>query len=139
MRKRLTMVSERLVLTMLLTKDELLSRYPSAMTNADAIDISNDTYVGDFDVVVVDIIHDSYIYVDVTYRTPFQTTIHLSFDADGVMFDDVDERSTPSQVKWDTEDPNQMAIVGGRPYVRAARNAVMRALAEARVEDGSRT
>lgn len=78
------------------------------MTNADAIDISNDTYVGDFDVVVVDIIHDSYIYVDVTYRTPFQTTIHLSFDADGVMFDDVDERkhTIASQVGHGGSEPD---------------------------------
>lgn len=124
---------------MLLTKDELLSRYPSAMTNADAIDISNDTYVGDFDVVVVDIIHDSYIYVDVTYRTPFQTTIHLSFDTDGALFDDVDERDTPSQVKWDAEDPSQMAIVDGRPYVRAARDAAMLALEKIRTEDNQMT
>ena len=107
----------------MLTKDELLSRYPSAMTDADDVDISNDAYVGEFDVVAVDVIHDSYVYVDV----------------EGVMFDDVNERSTPSRVKWDTEDPNQMAIVDGRPYVRAAREAAMRALAEAHVEGGSRT
>ena len=123
----------------MLTKDELLSRYPSAMTDADAVDISNDAYVGEFDVVVVDVIHDSYVYVDVTYRAPFQAAIHLSFDADGILFDDVDERDTPSRVKWDTEDPNQMAIIDGRTYVRAARDATMRALAEARVEGGSRT
>ena len=114
----------------MLTKDELLSRYPSAMTDANAVDISNDAYVGKFDVVVVDVIHDSYVYVDVTYRAPFQAAIHLSFDADGVLFDDVDERETPSQVRWDTEEPNQMAIVDGRPYVRAAREAAMRALEE---------
>lgn len=123
----------------MLTKDELLSRYPSAMTDADAVDISNDAYVGEFDVVVVDVIHDSYVYVDVTYRAPFQDAIHLSFDADGILFGDVDERDTPSQVKWDAEDPNQMMIVDGRQYIRAAREAAMRALAAARVEDGSRT
>ena len=122
----------------MLTKDELLSRYPSAMTDADAVDISNDAYVGEFDVVVVDLIHDSYVYVDVTYRAPFQATIHLSFDADGILFDDVDERDTPSRVKWDTEDQNQVAIIDGRTYVRAAREAAMRALAAARVEGGSR-
>ena len=122
-----------------MTKDELLSRYPSAMTDANAVDISNDAYVGKFDVVVVDVIHDSYVYVDVTYRTPFQAAIHLSFDADGILFDDVDERDTPSQVKWDAEDPSQMTIVDGRPYVRAAREAAMRALAAVRIDGGSRT
>lgn len=123
----------------MLTKDELLSRYPSAMTDADAVDISHDAYVGEFDVVVVDLIHDSYVYVDVTYRAPFQDAIYLSFDADGILFGDVDERNTPSQVKWDAEDPNQMMIVDGRQYIRAAREAAMRALVAARVEDGSRT
>ena len=103
------------------------------------MDISNDAYVGEFDVVVVDLIHDSYVYVDVTYRAPFQATIHLSFDADGILFGDVDERNTPSQVKWDADNLNQMMIVDGRQYIRAAREAAMRALAAARVEDGSRT
>lgn len=123
----------------MLTKDELLSRYPSTMTDADAVDISNDAYVGEFDVVVVDVIHDSYVYIVVTYQQPFQATIHLAFDAEGVMFDDVDERITPSKVKWDTEDPNQMAIVDGRPYIRAAREAEMRALEERRTKGMSMT
>ena len=123
----------------MLTKDELLSRYPSAMTDADAVDISNDAYVGEFDVVVVDVIHDSYVYADVTYRAPFQAAIHLSFDADGILFDDVDERSTPSKVKWDTEDQNQVAVVEGRPYVRAAREAAMRTLEKIRTEDNPMT
>ena len=124
---------------MLLTKEELLVRYTTAMTDTDAVDISNDAYVGDFDVTVVDIVHNSYVYVDATYRAPFQATIHLAFDAEGVMFDDVDERSTPSKVKWDTEDPNQMTIVDGRPYVRAARETAMRALEKIRTEDNPLT
>ena len=124
---------------MLLTRQELLSRYQSAMTDADVVDISSDAYAGDFDIAITDVIHDSYVYIVVTYQQPFQATIHLAFDAEGVMFDYVDERSTPSKVKWDTEDPSQMTIVDGRPYVRAAREAAMRTLAAARVEDGSRT
>ena len=74
-----------------------------------------------------------------TYQQPFQATIHLSFDAEGVMFDDVDERSTPSKVKWDTEDQNQVAVVEGRPYVRAARDVAMRALEKIRTEDDPMT
>ena len=124
---------------MLLTRQELLSRYQSAMTDADVVDISSDAYAGYFDIAVTDVIHASYVYVVVTYRQPFQATIHLAFDADGILFDDVDERETPSRVKWDTEDPNQMSIVDGRPYIRAARESAMRALEEHRTKSMSMT
>ena len=62
----------------------------------------------------------------------------LDLGDDRILFDDVDERDTPSRVKWDTEDQNQVAIIDGRTYVRAAREAAMRALAAARVEGCSR-